>query len=523
MTPILFERMFRYLLLLVLLGALVTSKSALAGSLLDYIRAYDLNDYALGLSVSGSQSPYVGGDPSRIAYPYLTSFRDSAFTDDWLLIREGDLGFRWVSDNGWELGAVGRIQTLGFGASDAPELDGLSDREWSLEIGPIIGWRGWPVHINFKTYTEILRRHDGLISQLAFSLPLQRGRSFIIPAVELVHRSSDYTNYYFGVSAMEARSTRPEYVAGSALNTALKIRWGYEITKKWLLSGSLGLEYLDSEIKNSPIVGKDKLWSARIGLAYNSDIFVPRESRRQGRRQARVEIRLAAFSDSIDTKIVNQGDSAFPGTEIDLEDTLGLSDGETILQFDAIFRISEFHRIEIGYFDVARSGVATLQDPIMFGDELFAAGTTVNSSTKTNILRLGYAYSLINDMQKELGFMAGVHYSRLRTEIFAPATGQRDATDASVPLPLIGAHGSIAIGRQAALAARLHFFRMDFDRYKGLMNYATLELQRRFGETFSVGLAYNYLEMNLDSRDDDFTGAIQVRHHGPVLFVTASF
>ena len=159
----------------------------------------------------------------------------------------------------------------------------------------------------------------------------------------------------------------------------------------------------------------------------------------------------------------------------------------------------------------------------MFGDELFVAGTTVNSNAETKILRLAYAYSLINDAQKELGFMAGVHYSTLRTEIFAPETGQRDVSDATVPLPVIGAHGSIAIGQHASLAARLQIFRMDFDRYEGLMNYASLEFQRRFGETFSVGVAYNYYGMKLDSRDDDLTGVIQVRHHGPVVFVSAAF
>ena len=515
--------MRRYVTLLVLLATLSTGELAAAQGLLDYIRAYDLNDYALGLTVSGSQSPYVGDDASGIAYPVLTSFRDSAFTDDWLLIREGDLGFRWVSEGGWELGAVGRIQTIGLGASDAPELEGLRDRLWTLELAPIIGYRGWPVHINFKTYTEILNRHDGLISQLAFSLPLQRGRSFIIPSVELIHRSSDYSNYYFGVSAPEARPTRPEYVAGSALNTALRVRWGYEITEKWLLSGSLGIEFLDSEITNSPIVDKDELWSARLGVAYNSDIFMPRESERRGRHQARAELRVAAFNDSIDTRIISDGDAGFPGSEIDLEELLGLSDNETILQMDAFFRIGEFHRIEIGYFGVDRTGVATLQESIMFGDELFVAGTTVHSTAETRILRLAYAYSLINDAQKELGFMAGVHYSTLRTEIFAPETGQRDVSDATVPLPVIGAYGSIAIGRQASLAARLQVFRMDFDRYKGLMNYASLEFQRRFGETFSIGVAYNFYGMNLDSRDDDLTGVIQVRHHGPVFFIGAGF
>lgn len=523
MTPILFERMLRYLSLLILLGTLITGEQAAAGRLIDYIRAYDLNDYALGIAVSGGESPYVGDSASNIAYPYLTSFNDSAFTNDWLLIREGDLGIRWVSDNGWELGAVGRIQTQGFGASDAPELEGLSDRLWTVELAPIIGYRRWPVHINFKTYAEILGRHDGLISQLAFSLPRERSRSFMVPSVELIYQNSNYTNYYFGVSAAEARPGRPQYVPDSALNAALKVRWGYEITEQWLLSGSLGYEYLDAEIRNSPIVDKDYLWSGGIGIAYNSDIFMPRESRRGGSRQARAELRVAAFYDSIDTKIVSEGDQGFPASEVDLEETLGLSDEETIVQVDAIFRIGNFHRIEIGYFDIGRAGTATLQEPIMVGNELFAAGTTVESTTNTEILRFSYAYSLINDVQKELGFMAGVHYSSLTTEIFAPETGQRDVSDATVPLPVIGAHGSVSIGRQASLRAQLQFFRMDFDRYEGLMNFAALELERRLGRNISFGIGYNYIAMNLDSRDEDLVGAIEVRHHGPVLFARVSF
>ena len=66
---------------------LLASGSANAGPLLDYIRNYDLNDYALGVSLSVSQHPYAGASNSTIAYPYLTSFTHSAFTDDWLLIR----------------------------------------------------------------------------------------------------------------------------------------------------------------------------------------------------------------------------------------------------------------------------------------------------------------------------------------------------------------------------------------------------------------------------------------------------
>ncbi len=515
--------MLRRISLLVLVGTLSAGDSAYAGKLLDYIRDYDLNDYALGVSLSLGETPYVGAENSAFGYPYLTSFRDSAFTDDWILIREGNLGVRWVSDNDWELGLLGRVQTLGLGSDDVPELRGLEDRKWTLELAPMVGYRGWPVHIDFKTYADILDRHGGLSSELTLSLPYEWSRGYVVPSVRAIQYSKDFTNYYYGVSAAEARPSRPQYQAGGATNTTLKMRWGYAITDKWLLSGSIGVEYLDSEISNSPIVDKDTLWSGNIGVAYNSDIFQPRGSERAGRKQSRFEFRVAAFSDSVDTKIVRNASDGTPGSEIDLENVLGLSDEETILQLDAIFRIGDYHRIELGYFELERSGTTTLQSAIDFGDETFDAATTIDSIFDTTIFRISYAYSLINDDQKELGFMAGLHFSRFNTEISSEATGQRAASTADTPLPVVGAHGSIALGKKASLGARIQLFRMDFDRYEGLLSYLTVDLQRRFGENFSVGLAYNFYTMKLESSENDLTGSLQIRHSGPALFVSAGF
>ena len=85
---------------------LLAMPAAQAGPILDYIRNYDLNDYALGVAYSVSESPYQGVDSSGFAYPYLTSFRHNAFTNDWLILTGGDAGVRWVNDAGWVLGAV---------------------------------------------------------------------------------------------------------------------------------------------------------------------------------------------------------------------------------------------------------------------------------------------------------------------------------------------------------------------------------------------------------------------------------
>jgi outer membrane scaffolding protein for murein synthesis (MipA/OmpV family) len=503
--------------------ALSISEVALAGQVMDFIRSYDLNDYSLGVAVTAAETPYIGGATSFFTYPYLTSFRDSSFTRDWFLISEGDLGIRFVTESDWEFGVVGRVQTLGFGDNDAPELRGLNDRTWTIEVAPIIGWRGWPVHIKFKTYFETLGRHGGNTSQLIFSLPKEYERGFIIPSIRAVHRNSEYTDYYFGVDADEARPTRPQYQAGASLSARARIRWGYAFTEKWLLSGSLSYEHLDSEITDSPIAGQDDIWSVNIGLAYNDDIFKPRISDLGEKRQPKLEIKMAAFSDSGDAKVTRDAAEGAPGDEIDLEDVLGVSLNDTVMQFDAIYRFNDFHRLEIGYHELSRNGTATLNNDIIFGDTVFAAGTTVNTSFETEVLRVSYAYSLMNDEQKELGVMAGVHLTKGTTDIESVTTGERERSDVSTPLPVIGLHGSVQLGADSTLGGRAQVFGLEFDRVDGHMIYMMLEWQRRFGDDFSAGLAYNFYRTKLDAKNADAHGTLQTRHHGPVIFISANF
>ena len=49
------------------LGLLLVAQAAIAGSVLDYMRDYDLNDYSLGLYFSGEQNLYAGAKDSGIA------------------------------------------------------------------------------------------------------------------------------------------------------------------------------------------------------------------------------------------------------------------------------------------------------------------------------------------------------------------------------------------------------------------------------------------------------------------------
>ena len=491
--------------------------------ILDYLRNYDLNNYALGVAYSASQKPYLDGGNSGFAYPYLTSFRNNAFTDDWLVLDSGDLGARWTSDSGLVLGAVGRIKTHGTGDLDTIDQLEIDVREWTVEVAPLIGWRRWPVHFSGKYYTEVFNRHGGQSAEIEASLPMEFNWGYLIPSITMIHNDATHNQYYYGIDESELRPNRETYFPGASVNPKVGLTWGYAVREKWLLSGSVNHEWLDSEITNSPIVGKDTLWSANFGVAYNADVFQSREYDGDRYKLPRFEIRAGLFRDDIDSKIIRRPVDGGPGEEIDMEDVLGAAEQSDVWQLDAIVRIGNYHRIEFGHFELQRESQALLLQDITIGDVTFPTGSEVRVLADASVSRVAYAFSLMNDAQKELGVMAGVHVTRYETDVISTLTGQSVNSTLSTPLPVIGVHGRVSLGARTDLGARVHVFRMEFDHYEGSLNYIYLGLQHYFTQRVGAGIGYNYYAMNLDSADESLRGSLRMRHQGPLMYASFQF
>ena len=499
--------------------ALFSCVEAQANGLIDFIRDYDLNDYSLGVALSVSDNPYDGASSSTFAYPYLTSFRHSAFTDDWLLIRGENLGLRFITESDWEFGVIGRIQTLGLGDGVLP---GLEERGWAIEMGPLIGWRALPLHVQFRSYWEVPDRHSGGTSELELSLPHEFSRGFIVPSVTFKHLSNAYTRYYFGIADSEIVPDRATYEPGAALNYSIGISLGYQLTPQWLLKVSAGLELLDPAITASPLVVEERLWSGSVGLAYNADLFQPKEHG-QAMRSGSFVVRAAAFSSKISTDIRRDASSGASGTDVEFEDFLGDSSSEAVLQTEIQYRIGFFHRLKASYFTTDRALEATLQEDFAFGDELFLAGTEVTSRIETRRLSLLYGYSLMRDAQKELGVQAGIIYNRTELDVVAAETQQSESATVNAPLPTMGLFGSVALAESWELAAEIGIFALDLDRYSGYSGQASLTLDRLIGESIALGIGFDYFVTRLESEDDDLRGLLRSRNYGPKLYLSWNF
>ncbi len=488
---------------------------AIADDWLSQIRNTDLNDYALGLAVTASDSPYLDQAGGAYAYPYLTAFTQSFFTDDWLLIRDGDVGIRWTRDD-WEFGVLGRVNTQGIGADSSEALAGLRERKWTTELAPMVGFRRWSVQLNARLYTDILRRHGSFRGVLSISYPWQGARGYFVPSIDVIYASSDCNDYYYGIDDAEVTPTRSAYTAGSSISEKIRVRYGYELTDSLLLQGSINYEHLPTAAENSPIVEETGLWSASIGLAYNADLFQARKVSASGSSELPFSVRIGAFYDTVSSQFRRDSADGTTGDTIDLEDLLDADDRSVVAQFDIQARFGTYHRLELGIFELGRDSSATLGRDYDVGDTSFLEGTEVSLSTRFTSARLSYVYSLLKDSQKEVGLVAGLHQSRIRATVESNP-GDREKIDAAATLPVIGIHASVALGENTELAARAHIFRLDFDRYDGVLNYANIELTRRLASRFSIGLGYTLYGQRLSSTNEELRGNLRVRHSGFTL------
>jgi outer membrane scaffolding protein for murein synthesis (MipA/OmpV family) len=503
--------MAKHIVFTLLLVGLNSAGVANADSLLDRARSADLNNYALGVTVAGTGNIYKGAEDSVFLFPNLTTMEESALTDDWIVVGEGDVGFRIIKGD-WTIGAVGRIQTLGFDESD--ELNGVDQRRWTLEVAPAVHYRAWPIQVSFKPYFELSNRHEGYMGQLEFLYPRQFDNGYMTLGIEFDYMSNDYSNYYFGVTPAESAVDRPAYEPGATVNAELKLKWGYELSKHWLVSGNVGLLLLNDDVKDSPLIDGDQSWSTSVGIAYNANVFQPRLGSEQYAKSPNFRIRYTMLRDELDTRIIRDASSSASGTIIRVEDTLGLSAKETVGQLDFLYRLGGFHRFELSYSAIERSGTTETANDIVVGDKFFPAGTVINSKNESQTMRLSYGYSLIRDNQKEIGVTAGLHRTRLETSIVSTITGEVASNRPDPILPTIGTYGSVVIGPRTTVYAEGQFSRLDYDRFSGSLNYARVEVLYELGRV-GLGIGYSYYSIRLDSTNSDFMGAVEFRHQGP--------
>jgi hypothetical protein len=224
------------------------------------------------------------------------------------------------------------------------------------------------------------------------------------------------------------------------------------------------------------------------------------------------------------------------GTPLDAEQDLGLPASLTQGTAEFMFRLGNRSKVRLGYFEADRNGTATLAHDVVFGDQVFAAGSKIRSSLDWRMFDLIYTYSFYRSERLEIGGGIGVYFVQVSAQATDQSTNQTQSDSAADPFPTLALDFTWRISRRWAFTAHGDYLKAKLsqdanslanihasEQASGWLANLHGDVQYRWNPNFSVGLGYTTIRTSYDRSSGSFTGAFYMSFTGPQAFVRVSF
>jgi outer membrane protein len=226
--------------------------------------APDSVQWSLGLGVISAPRPYVGAGNEILVIPLL------GLEYKRLSVQGIRVGYNIFEREDLKLDLRARYIFDGLDPDDSPFLDGMAQRDGTVEAGLGLDWSFGAWALRASAFTDVLGRSDGqeVGLDLSRTWTFRRYRWGVTPAVGIVWQSSNLVDYYYGVPADEARPGRPAYAGSSAFNLRTSLLVFYRISERFNAVALVQAQRLDNEIVDSPIVDARRAYFGLLGVNY---------------------------------------------------------------------------------------------------------------------------------------------------------------------------------------------------------------------------------------------------------------
>ncbi len=232
---------------------------------------------------------------------------------------------------------------------------------------------------------------------------------------------------------------------------------------------------------------------------------------------------LGGFYARSGTQASLSGSGGGAGVVVDFEDTLGLEERKLTAIGGFTWRMTERWRLEVEYFGLNRSATKTLATQVEWGDQIYAAGTTVDASYNFYDTRVSAGYSFFKRRDKELGIGLGLHVAGIKTSIETTGGGAAEATDVLAPLPVLNLYGLFALTDAWAVRMRMDWLSLSYDDYSGDVRNSAIDVLYQPFRHVGFGMGMRSLVMDVKIDSPDWTGRARTAYTGPAAFMTVSF
>jgi hypothetical protein len=223
------------------------------------------------------------------------------------------------------------------------------------------------------------------------------------------------------------------------------------------------------------------------------------------------------------------------GTNINFEHRLGLTPSTGSVDGLASWRISKHNYLAISYFGFSRSSTKQLADSIIWGDNIYHAGATVDVKNSITYYGLTYRYYIWRERNWEVGPGLGIDALDLSSTIGvrgsvsdaggSKADSAKKTGSVLAPVPLLGIYGDWEfVPRLLLKGAFQYIYINDIGGIGGHVSDDELGMEWYPFHTFGVGANYHFVGANVDktfSNNDKLTFNYIIQ--GPALYLIATF
>jgi hypothetical protein len=266
------------------------------------------------------------------------------------------------------------------------------------------------------------------------------------------------------------------------------------------------------------------VWSSELLLLLLAPhLLLAQDVARSGSSE-RFAITFGAFVTDQDAAARLDADSG-RGTDIDLEDDLGLDISQSVARLGGYWWLGEQrrHRTDFSFFDLSRTASSQLDDDIIFGGEFFPASSIVESTTDLTILKAEYTFAFISRKRGFLGVVGGFYIARMGLSIQEIPARAAAGEDFNAPLPVLGLRGEYEISDRISISGMVQGLLAESSTQKGAFRDIYFGADYRISDNFYLGLAYNDVAMDLDVRKSGFNGRVDWSYDGLLLYMKYDF
>jgi len=240
-------------------------------------------------------------------------------------------------------------------------------------------------------------------------------------------------------------------------------------------------------------------------------------------KKDRFFVSAGAYRPNIDTSLrVDDANTGISGTLLNLEDDLELKKRKTQFTLDAHLRFAKRHALEFEYVKIARSQETTLQFGIEYDGKFYGISEDVDTTFKTEVGRLAYRFSFLNNERTELSAALGLHVTGLKAGLNIVGEDP-EFNEVTAPLPTIGAAWKYHFNDQWSFHIRGEWLDIKIDQVKGNLFAGLAEVTWYPWRNVGFGAGYHIWDLDVSASRKDLTGSVKYRYDGPKLNLNFRF